>query len=137
MTLDEKHRSKMLRSLWLWVGYWVALFAATHVPIPARGVIPVRHGDKIIHFALYFLLTRLGGRYLHATGRRVSVVLLITWGVIYAAYAGLDEWLQQFVGRTMNLSDWLFDAAGIAAATVTLAAGRRLGALSEQSRTDR
>jgi VanZ family protein len=137
MAPGDTHRPKRLRNLWLWVGYWVTLFAATHVPMPSTGRVPVRYGDKILHFGLYFLLAWLGGRYLRASRRHVSLVLLLAWAAAYTAYAGLDEWLQQFVGRSMSLGDWVADVVGLAAATATLAAARTPTALSEHDTTDR
>ncbi len=125
---------KRPRSVWrfrLWIGYWVALLVAAHVPVAGRGAIPIRHGDKILHFGLYFLLTWLGGRYVLAASRRSALVILLVWAAVYAAYGVADEGLQQFVGRTTSLSDWWADLAGIVAATAVLLLGRRSSALSE------
>ncbi len=135
MTWEATDRCKRLLSLWLWVGLWVVMFLTTHVPVASAGALPFRHGDKILHFGLYFLLTYLGGRYLRATGRRLSVPLLLVWAVVYCTYAAFDEWLQQFVGRSMSPSDWVWDVVGILAATATLAAMQSRRALSERRST--
>ncbi|MGB2987347.1 MAG: VanZ family protein [Phycisphaerae bacterium] len=120
MALHRQPR-QTIRSPWLWIGYWIGLFIATHVPLAGRGLVTVEHGDKLIHFAVYFLLTWLGGRHLLATGRHRAFSTLLIWAAIYALYAAVDEWLQSFVGRTMSLHDWLADLAGIVAASFVLA----------------
>jgi VanZ family protein len=131
MALKRHRRSRLARIRDLWIAYWVLLFVATHVPIPGRGPVTVEHGDKVIHFVVYFILTWLGGRYLLATGRG-TLRALAAWAAIYLLYAGADEYLQSLVGRTMSLSDWLADAAGIVLATLVLARRRPSGALSER-----
>ena len=95
------------------------------------GVISVPHGDKVIHVAVYYLLTWLGGRHWHATGRPLSMVALLAWAVVFAVYGVLDEWLQQYTGRSMGFDDWLADLVGIASATTVLALRRRSRGLSE------
>ena len=127
--------SGRVRSRWLWLGFWAVLFVLTHVPVAHTGTMGLRHADKVIHFVLYYLLTRLGGRHYLTAGSGVSVVGLFTWAVVYAAYAALDEWLQPFVGRTMSLGDWAADAAGIAVATVALAIRVRRSGLSGRGET--
>ncbi len=107
------------RRWWLWVGYWLGLFIVMHIPVPAPA--PALAGsDKGIHFALYLILTLLGGRYQLAREARASTGALIFWAVIYTAYAAVDEWAQQFAGRTMSSGDWIADVAGVAVGTVVL-----------------
>ncbi len=132
MTPNRDQIGRRPRRLWLWIGYWVGMFVVTHVPIVPPGPLAVRHGDKVIHFGLYFLLTTLGGRYWLATRRRAPIVALLIWAAVYAAYGGADEWLQDFVGRTGSTADWLANVAGIMAATAMLALRRRSAGLSEQ-----
>lgn len=134
MTWEAMDRSKRLLSLWFWVGFWVALFVATHVPVSSAGPLPLRHGDKVLHFGLYFLLAYLGGRYHRAIGR-LSLTRLLVWAVAYCAYAALDEWLQQFVKRGMSLTDWVWDVIGVLVATAILATTRRRSALSGRHST--
>ena len=119
------------RSLWVWVGYWCWLFMVMHVPLMKTGPFHVDHTDKVIHFGFYFLLVRLGGHYQISSGRRITMGLLILWALIYSAYAGLDEWLQPLVGRTMSLGDWLADVAGIASASWWMLLRQRATTLSE------
>ena len=131
MALGNEHRSRWSWSLGLWVGYWVLLFIITHRPMPAGFALPVSWADKAAHMAAYFILAMLGGWHQRRADRRPTAGLLITWGCIYAAYAALDEWLQPFVGRTLSLSDWLADVAGIAAAMLVLTLRGRSSSLSE------
>ena len=104
------------RSVWIWLGYWVALFVLTHTPTSGLPGPRIEHADKVIHFALYFLLTWLGNRAATSTPRAVSV--LFRWALAYAIFAALDEWSQTLVGRTPSLMDWFADLAGVTAATV-------------------
>lgn len=131
MTPDGGQSRQHLGSWWLWIGYWVGLFVVTHVPLGGKGPTVVPFADKLVHFGLYFVLVALGGRHLFATGRGRSLALLLTWAVVYAAYGAVDEWLQQFVGRTMSAGDWLADLTGVAAATVVLTLRRPAPSLSE------
>ena len=132
MTANRDQSGRQPRRLWLWIGYWVGMFVATHVPIAPSGLMTVRHGDKVIHFGLYFLLTTLGGRYWLTTRRRAPIAALLIWAAVYAAYGGVDEWLQDFFGRTGSTADWLANLAGIMAATAMLALRRSSAGLSEQ-----
>ena len=89
--------------------------------MPAGFALPVSWADKAAHMVAYFFLALLGGWHHRRADRRLSAAWLIGWGCIYAAYGALDEWLQPFVGRTLSLSDWLADVAGIATAMLLLA----------------
>jgi len=125
-------RFKGSRYFYVWIGFWVALFVATHRRIP-RGFdfLPARF-DLVVHFVLYFVLTVLGWTYIRSTGRRTTVRTLLIWAVVYVGYAAFDEWLQQYVGRTTSLTDWLADTAGIGIATAILALNRNTTVLSRQ-----
>jgi VanZ family protein len=98
------------------VAYWIALFAATHYPrIPIPGEVP--HGDKLVHFTAFGLLAFLFRK----------AVPLGVWpsAAILIAYAALDEWLQQFVGRFTDPIDFVANAAGIVTVLVVLQLRRR------------
>lgn len=110
----------MLKSRWLWMAYWCALFIVMHVPMGGTSPIPIRHGDKVIHFALYALLAWLGGRRIVLRGRPDARRILLCWVAIYTVYAALDEWLQSFVGRTASVGDWLCDVGGVGVVTAML-----------------
>jgi len=103
--------------------YWVILFTLTHLPrmrIPGR----IPQSDKLAHCVAYALLAWLLWRFV-ATFRRAmdARTALVLW-LIVALYGALDEWLQSFVGRDMDLRDWLADMAG-ATAVLALLAWRR------------
>lgn len=125
MAANSEDSPRQRRSLRLWIGYWLGMFVVMHVPIVPRGAMAVQHGDKVTHFVLYFLLTWLGARYWRARGRRMSVGVLLGWAAVYTAYAAADEWLQQFVGRTTSMSDWVADVTGVVVATAILALRHR------------
>ncbi len=150
MKPEPKRHPRWPRSGWVWIGYWVSLFVVMHVPVEGGGPTLVPHGDKIIHFGLYYLLARLGGRHQLAARRRQRAAGFslrghprglkpaahcLLWAVVYAAYAALDEWLQPFVGRTMSLGDWIADLIGISLATLTIALQRRSAEPTEHEGT--
>lgn len=135
MTPDDTRRSRQSRRLWVWIGYWAGLFIVMHVPIGGTAARIVGKSDWIVHFALYFVLAWLGGRYIFAPDRGASIRTALGWAVVYALYAATDEWLQQFVGRTTSLTDWLWDLVGIAAATAVLALRQRHRVQSERAET--
>jgi len=118
-------RPRSNQRLWLWLGSWVGLFIITHVPVVGIRPLSVDHADKFFHFVLYSLLVCLGGRYLFSTRRAVARSTLWGYAGLYGVYAAFDEWLQQFVGRSMSLGDWLADVAGIVLATLWLTLRRR------------
>jgi VanZ family protein len=104
--------------------YWVLLFAATHYPrVRIPGEIP--HGDKLIHFAAFGLLALLFWQFGKARGPLGPRFVWIA-AAILIPYAGLDEWLQQFVGRFTDLMDFIANTAGIVAVLAVLEAHRRV-----------
>lgn len=120
MPSDEVLTRRQGRSRGLWIGYWVILFAVMHRPLPGGLGLPAPWLDKLIHVGVYFILAALGGWHQFRMGRGRRPGLLIGWVCVYGAYAALDEWLQQFVGRTASWGDWLADVAGVLAATIVL-----------------
>ncbi len=135
MTVGRRHTTGRSLRFWLWTGYWLVLVAATHVPIPPGTPTGFRHSDKLIHFAAYFILARLGASAMLARGRR-SVVTLIGWCMVYLFYGAADEWLQQFTGREASLADWLADAAGVMTATLLVLLRARRERISEPGPQD-
>jgi len=104
----------------LWIGYWVFLFIIMHTPVVGTGRFHFNYADKVVHFGLYAWLTWMGAWCLsHPTGRLDTRAVLF-WAAIYVVYGALDEYLQQFVGRTTDVLDWLADTAGVASATAFL-----------------
>jgi len=125
MTPNLNPRPRSKQYLWLWLGYWLGLFIVMHVPVAGLRHLRFHYADKIVHLVLYSLLVWLGGRFLFVAGRVPSTATLLGCAGMYGVFAACDEWLQQFVGRTMSLGDWLADAAGIALATTWLVYRRR------------
>jgi VanZ family protein len=115
--LERSDKSSVpLRSRTLaWLGFWGLMFVATHVPLGGAGELRVPHGDKVVHFGMFFLLALLGSWRLAGRGL-LTWRRLLAWGLAYAMYAVIDESLQPLVGRTASLSDWLADVAGVAVA---------------------
>lgn len=120
MTSPPRLRAVRRRRI-VWIAYWCCLFIVTHIPIPAGVNLGVKHGDKIIHFVVYFVLTWLGGCYLRASERPNLYRSLMRWALVYLAYGCLDECLQPLVRRSFSYGDILANATGIALASLILA----------------
>jgi VanZ family protein len=104
--------------------YWIALFAATHYPrVRIPGEIP--GSDKAVHFVAFGLLAFLGWRFLAARTRPLTAASVWIAAAVLIAYATLDEYTQQFVGRYTDLADWLADLAGIICVLAALELRRR------------
>jgi VanZ family protein len=115
--------------------YWIFLFCATHFPKPQ---LPGVHGsDKLAHFLAFAILAFLFWRCAESFGRKLSRRFVWIVFVGLSAYAAVDEYLQEFVHRSMSLADWLADLAGIAAVLVVLELRRRSTAAAEVARADR
>ena len=109
---------------WVPAALWAAgLLAATSWPNP--DVPDVGSGDKVVHAALYAVLTLLVARAEPRHVRRLaSAAAIIAAG---SAFGALDEWHQQFIpGRSRSTDDWVADTIGAAlGAAVTLARATR------------
>ena len=110
-------RASTLR--WSWLGCWAGAFVLTHIPITPRTSGRIPHLDKFVHAAMYFVICYLGGLTLRALGKATRPALLI-WGCVYLGYAALDELTQPWTGREADMLDWVFDALGVALATLAL-----------------
>ncbi len=107
--------------------YWVAIFFATHIPVPdwtrKMGV-----SDKIMHFAAYLVLMLLLWLSVNfekkADWKKIQTWLLMG---IAAFYAVLDEVTQYFIeGRSADLHDVIANLLGVGTAmiAVTILTGR-------------
>ncbi len=93
--------------------YWIALFCLTHFPELRLGV-QLPRSDKLAHILAFGLLAFLFWRFGETFARgRSGRFVWIAAGVL-GGYAGLDEWLQQFVGRSADWTDFGCNLAGIA-----------------------
>jgi len=119
MALRSAESPRRSLTRWCWLGYWVLLLLATHWPVTAARAPRFPHADKLVHFALYFVLTLLGWRYVRAALPRGPAFAMCCWVVVYSAAAAVDEWSQRFItGRTPDLKDWLADVSGVILATL-------------------
>ena len=93
--------------------FWLALFAATHVP-PTTSFLPPQGSDKVAHFAAYAMLALLlATTWQLASGLLTGRHLTFVWLAI-VIYGALDEVTQIPVGRDCSIWDWTADALGAA-----------------------
>lgn len=114
---DAEYRRRTLVRLRRWLsllalGYFVALFAGTHVPRVPTGLTPGL-SDKHLHFLAYGGLAFLLAARLSCNCPMTWRHNVILWLVI-AGYGAIDEVLQIPVGRDAEFADWLMDIAGSA-----------------------
>lgn len=94
----------------------LAIFIASSFPGYEVPNMPIMLGDKIVHFAVYFvlglsILISLVVDKNHWTNAKI-IMMSIILGAIYGAS---DEFHQSFVpGRSVELLDWLADCLGVA-----------------------
>jgi VanZ family protein len=104
------------------VVYLVALFLATHLPLPQG---PLSNSDKLYHLGAYAALTLcvLAGWEL-SIGVLEAKHYFAVWlvGVLYAAF---DEITQIPVGRQCDANDWMADVLGIVLGLVAFRMFRR------------
>lgn len=104
----------------IWLGIWLTALVLTHIPIEPGGTTRIPHLDKVAHVSLFFAIAYLGGLRLRLLTRTASARTLVFWAIIYLGYGALDELTQPITGRHSDLDDWLFDALGVALATIVL-----------------
>lgn len=104
--------------------YWMLLFALTHLPRLEFDV-GVADSDKYAHALAFAGLAFLYWRAVATAYPPRSVRFAVAAGLVLLVYAGVDEWLQQFTGRSVDVRDWLYGAGGIVAALVALELLRR------------
>jgi len=91
--------------------YWVTLATATHLPrVRLPGEIP--SSDKLAHLVAFGLLAFLFWRFCEVVKPPLSARFVWLAAATLCVYAALDEYTQQFVGRGVELADWVADAAG-------------------------
>jgi len=104
------------------VTFWLALFAATHVPrVPAALHMP--GADKWQHTLAYAALACLLAA-LKSFRRPFTARLALSVAAVVIAYGIVDELTQIPVGRDAEFNDWLADCLG-ASLGVSLYAGVR------------
>lgn len=95
----------------VWLGYAVALFTATHMPIPEPVAEVVSAFDKFLHGLAFFILAVLSVCSVLRKESRLSSWILLA--VLFIGFAALDEYLQGFVNRIPDINDWIADSVGI------------------------
>jgi VanZ family protein len=131
---------KARRSAWL--RYWLpplavaaALFVQSSLPAPT--LLPLtgfRASDKAAHAAVYGLLAWLLFRAFRGA-RGMTLVAAARRAFLLAALYGITDELHQGLvpSRSMDLADWLADAAGAATVFLALPAARRTRGLGGTS----
>ena len=124
--LNPSYRSRLASlSKFALALFWLALFAATHVP-PTTGFLPPQGSDKFAHFAAYAMLALLfATTWQLAAGVLTSRHLALVWLAV-AFYGAFDEVTQILVGRYCNVGDWTADALGAAAGLLLFVWLRRM-----------
>lgn len=124
--LTRKHRFMIAALSKIGLGlFWVALFAATHIP-NTSGLMPPQQNDKVLHFVAYMLLAgALATAWQLAGGVLTNRHLLFAWLAVLA-YGAFDETTQIPVGRECSVWDWVADAAGAAVGLILFVVLRRL-----------
>jgi VanZ family protein len=99
------------RAWWPPAAWAVCILVATWIPGAMVPRIPAPDGtDKLVHFIFFVVLGFLIQR---ALGLQRNVRLTAYVILALAAFAALDEFVQQFIpGRDMELFDWIADVSG-------------------------
>jgi VanZ family protein len=98
---------------------WAALILiGTSLPPRALPNGPV-NSDKVAHLVLYGVLAALFVRACEDLvqrrehQKRIAVLCIAISFFFCGLFGALDEWHQQFFGRTTSLADWFADVVGI------------------------
>lgn len=107
---------------WIFLGYWLLMFAGTHVPdveeISPQALRQIPHLDKVAHFCLFAGWMTLSSWVAASRSARLSARVYVGLFAAGALYGAFDELTQSLVGRDTSLGDYLADLAGMAAAIV-------------------
>lgn len=100
--------------------YWIAIFILTHTPIP-HVVYKADVSDKTLHFVAYLIFTFLLWAAV-SSGKKIDWCKKTIWLIIpiLVSYGAIDEWLQQYVGRSTDLADFYANMAGVTTGLVLL-----------------
>ena len=96
----------------------LALVVLTHLPsrmLPLMQKMPM--DDKQMHLTAFFVVTLLYGISVFAPGKR-GLLRLFVLAVVMSLFAAIDEYTQQFFGRSTCLYDYYADLRGIGLAMV-------------------
>jgi VanZ family protein len=105
--------------------YWIFLFCTTHLPNLHLTVAGDSKG-RSAHLWAFGLLAFLFWRFAETFRRPLSGRFVWVAAPGLVLYAAVDEYLQQFTGRSTNLGDWLCNVVAIAAVLGVLEWRRRV-----------
>ena len=112
MSLSRKQKLSVIPFLL----YWPILFTLMHIPIPSGGnwQITIALSDKILHCFAYLILLFVVWFALKQDAK-VNWKKAITWWIILAMaiYGLIDEWLQSYVGRSPDITDFASDMIAV------------------------
>lgn len=117
MTLLRRHKY-ILTALSI---YWPALFIATHMPEIPGWVRRSGMSDKTLHYMAYLALTSLAWLAI-SPYNKVNWKKAKVWGVLVVVvwYGALDEWLQGFVNRSVDIHDFYANLIGTVTSLIIL-----------------
>jgi VanZ family protein len=106
------HLQRVAKLAWITtLVMFVAMFVGTHMPFDVSS--EISHHDKMVHFWAYMTLSfSLLASWDLSMGRLQPIQYFLVW-LACTTYGAIDEITQIPVGRTGDVVDWLFDAAGI------------------------
>jgi VanZ family protein len=102
--------------------YLVALFAATHIPLPDG---TLENSDKLYHIGAYAALTLLVLAGWELTIGVLEAKHYFALWLVGTLYAAFDELTQTPVGRHCDPNDWVADVVGIVAGVIMFQLVRR------------
>jgi VanZ family protein len=106
MPMTRKHIYFALLAMWVGI-----TFVLTSIPNPDIDV-PLPYADKILHFGFYGVMGFLCAMWRRESGGTKKGAALA--GIVFVAIVGaVDEGHQHWIpGRSMDVFDWVADAAG-------------------------
>ncbi len=93
----------------LLIAYWALIFTGTHLPSVPMPEVP--YIDKVQHFVAFLGLAFLLAWAIPTSGRNPRTKMALAF-LVAVCYGVVDEWTQQWVGRTSDLKDLAADSAG-------------------------
>ena len=100
------------------LAYWPGIFILAHIPIPQL-VHEAHVSDKTLHCLAYLILVFLLW-FAISPDRKVNWRKAAAWWILFVVvwYGVVDEWLQIYVGRNPNVTDFLADLGGTLAGLI-------------------
>ncbi len=105
--------------------YWIFLACCTHFP-RLKLDWGVSKPDKWAHLIAFGVLAFMLWRFAETFRRPLAGRQVMALVVVLVVYAAIDEYTQQFVGRSTDVGDWLMGLVGMGAVLGPLEVHRRL-----------